>query len=199
MHTYRYAIALTGSIATGKSSAISLLKLHGLQSIDADAVAHALLRSDATAIDALFEENFLDANGAILRTRLGEYIFGNPAAKAKLEAYMHPKIRDAIYEQSRRFEALKFPYLIEIPLFFETRSYPIERSVVVYAPREVQFERLMQRNNFTYEQAKARIDAQMDIETKKSLATYVIDNSGNLKQLQRECEAFVDKIKNSTF
>ncbi len=83
------------------------------------------------------------------RPELGKIIFANPEAKKELEAFLHPKIRAAIEEASEKQDRLKYPYLIDIPLFFETSSYPIENSVVVYTPKELQLERFMKRNGFT--------------------------------------------------
>ena len=191
---FSYALALTGSIASGKSTVASLLKLHGLQCIDADATAHEVLDDHPADIAALFGEEYL-LKGKVNRKKLGGLIFSNLEAKEKLEAFMHPKIRERILEKSQRFEKLKFPYLIDIPLFFETNAYDIKTSVVVYTPKEVQLDRLMKRNDLTQEESLQRIAAQMDIEEKKKRADFVIDNSGNLKHLQAECERFVEKMK----
>lgn len=191
---FSYALALTGSIASGKSTVASLLKLHGLQCIDADATAHEVLEDHAAEIGELFGQEYL-TKGKVNRKKLGSLIFADTEAKAKLEAFMHPKIRERILEKSQRFEKLKFPYLIDIPLFFETNAYEIETSVVVYTPKEVQLERLIKRNGLSEEESLQRIAAQMDIEDKKARADFVIDNSGDLKHLQEECELFVEKIK----
>ncbi len=116
-------------------------------------------------------------------------------AKKELEAFLHPKIRAAIEEESDKQDRLKYPYLIDIPLFFETASYPIKNSVVVYTPKTLQLERFMKRNGFSEEESLRRIESQMDIDEKRSRATWVIDNSSNLKHLQYECEQFVETIK----
>ena len=191
---FSYALALTGSIASGKSTVASLLKLHGLQCIDADATAHEVLDDHPLDIAKLFGDQYL-LNGKVNRKKLGGLIFSDKEAKAKLEAFMHPKIRERILEKSQRFEKLKFPYLIDIPLFFETHAYDIATSVVVYTPKSVQLERLMKRNDLTEEESLQRIAAQMDIEEKKKRADFVIDNSSSLKHLQAECELFVEKMK----
>jgi len=191
---FSYALALTGSIASGKSTVASLLKLHGLQCIDADATAHEVLNDHPLDIAKLFGDEYL-LRGKVNRKKLGGLIFADKEAKAKIEAFMHPKIRERILEKSQRFEKLKFPYLIDIPLFFETNAYDIATSVVVYTPKSVQLERLMRRNDLTEEESLQRIAAQMDIEDKKKRADFVIDNSGNLKHLQAECELFVEKMK----
>lgn len=191
---FEYAIALTGGIATGKSTVASLLALHGLRVIDADAIAHRLLDENQHWIAENFAERFI-RSGKVVRSELGKVIFSDPKAKDKLEAFLHPKIREAIEEESERQDRFEFPYLIDIPLYFETQAYPMKDSVVVYTPKATQLQRFMKRNGFEEAEALRRIESQMDIEEKKRRATWVIDNSGDLKHLQDECERFVDIIK----
>lgn len=191
---YQYAIALTGGIATGKSTVASLLGLNGLRIIDADTIAHRILDENTLWVVERFGEEFVK-NGKVQRSALGKVIFADPAAKKELEDFLHPKIRAAIEAESEKQDRLGYPYLIDIPLFFETASYPIKTSVVVYTPKALQLERFMKRNGFSEEESLRRIESQMDIEEKKARATWVIDNSSNLKHLQRECEQFVETIK----
>jgi dephospho-CoA kinase len=191
---FEYAIALTGGIATGKSTVASLLGLNGLRIIDADTIAHRILDDNGAWVLEHFGEEFIK-NGKVDRSALGKKIFADSEAKKGLEAFLHPKIRTAIEAQSEKQDLLKYPYLIDIPLFFETSSYPIKNSVVVYTPKTLQLERFIKRNGFSEEESLRRIESQMDIEEKKARATWVIDNSSNLKHLQQECEQFVDTIK----
>lgn len=191
---YEYAIALTGGIATGKSTVASLLGLNGLRIIDADTIAHRILDENCAWVVERFGDEFVK-NSKVDRPALGKIVFADPEAKKELESFLHPKIRAAIEEQSEKQDRLKYPYLIDIPLFFETLSYPIKNSVVVYTPKALQLERFMKRNGFSEEESLRRIESQMDIDEKKSRATWVIDNSSNLKHLQRECEQFVETIK----
>lgn len=191
---YKYAIALTGGIATGKSTVASLMGLNGLRIIDADAISHQILDENSAWVAAHFGAEFV-SGGTVLRAELGKMIFANAEAKKELERFLHPKIRAAIEDASEKQDRFEYPYLIDIPLFFETGSYPIKDSVVVYTPKEVQLDRFMKRNGFSREESMRRIESQMDIDEKRSRATWVIDNSSNLKHLQQECENFVDTIK----
>ena len=191
---YKYAIALTGGIATGKSTVASLMGLNGLRIIDADAISHRILDENAAWVAEHFGTQFV-SGGKVIRTELGKVIFANGEAKQELEAFLHPKIRAAIEDESEKQDRFEYPYLIDIPLFFESGSYPIERSVVVYTPKEIQLDRFMKRNGFSREESLRRIQSQMDIDEKRSRATWVIDNSSNLKHLQQECENFVNTIK----
>lgn len=191
---YKYAIALTGGIATGKSTVASIMKLYGIQVIDADDIAHELLDQHHEKIAQMFGEEFV-RKGKVLRTNLGKIIFSDESKKKELEAFIHPLIRKEIEKRAKVFDAREFPYLIDIPLFFENDAYDIKDSVVVYTPPQIQLDRYMKRNKLSEEEAMIRINSQMNIDEKKKRSTWVIDNSSNLKHLQAECEAFVDRIK----
>ncbi len=190
---FEYAVGLTGGIATGKSSTIMLLSLHGFRYIDADKIAHELLDIHSGTIALLFGAQYVN-DGKVDRAALGKLIFAEQEKKAALENYLHPLIYQEIEKQATQLDAYRHPYLVDIPLLYETNRYPIEKSVVVYAPKETQIERLMKRDGFGEAEARQRIENQMDIEDKRLRATYVIDNSGDLKQLQRECARVKDEI-----
>ena len=191
---FEYAIALTGGIATGKSTVASLLALNGMRVIDADSVSHKILDESFVWIEENFGKEFV-VNKKANRAKLGEIVFSDHHAKKKLEDYLHPKIRKEIEKQSIKQDSFKFPYLIDIPLFFENGNYDIKESVVVYTPKDIQLERFIKRNGYTKEESLKRINSQMPIDEKKSKATWVIDNSKDLKHLQQEVEDFVAKIK----
>lgn len=191
---YEYAIALTGSIATGKSTVASLLALNGMRVIDADTISHEILEKNSLWVSETFGDEYL-VGSKVDRTKLGEYIFSHPEAKKKLEEFLHPKIKDEILKRSEKQDSFKFPYLIDIPLFFENNNYDIKDSVVVYTPSDIQLERFMKRNGYSKEESLKRIATQFPIEEKRERATWVIDNSKDLKHLQQEVEDFVTKIK----
>ena len=184
------AIALTGGISTGKSTVCNLLKLHGFLIIDADKIAHKLLDLNASKIEELFGTKYVE-NGLVQRKELGKIIFSNEENKLKLEALLHPLIKEEIIKESRVCEEQNKTYFIDIPLFFEKMHYPIVKSVVVYTPKELQIERLIKRDNITKDEALLKISNQMDIEKKKELSTYIIDNSKDLKHLQNEVEKLI--------
>ena len=189
-----YAIALTGGIATGKSTVCNLLRLYGFAIIDADEVAHQILDENSANIAKLFGKEYVK-NGKVQRKELGKLIFGNSEERKKLEHFLHPQIKRHILQLAKKQERFKIPYFIDIPLFFETRNYDIKKVVVVYAPKEVQIQRLTKRERLSLEEAKKRVELQIDIEKKRKLADFVIDNSFDLKHLQKEVEIFIEKIK----
>ncbi len=184
---FSHAIVLTGGIATGKSTVASLFMMHGFLTIDADKIAHKILDENVSKITELFGEKYIKDN-KVVRKELGNLIFNDEIQKKKLENFIHPLIKQQIIKDARIFEEQKKPYLIDIPLFFENKNYNIKNSIVVYTPKDTQIERLTLRDKSTKEEALSRINNQMDIEDKKNLASYIIDNSLNLKNLQKEVE-----------
>jgi len=190
---FRYAYALSGGIATGKSTVSKIFRQYGVDIIDADSVAHEILEEQKEEIVKLFGEEYLK-DGKVNRKKLGELVFSSFDAKKRLENLLHPLIYKEIERQSRILDTLEKPYFIDIPLFYETNRYPIKKSVVVYAPKNIQLKRLMKRNGFSKKEAIGRIDSQIDIEIKKKLATYLIDNSGDLHALQRECDRIYELL-----
>ncbi|MCG3711006.1 dephospho-CoA kinase [Aliarcobacter butzleri] len=190
---FKNAIALTGGISTGKSTVCNLLKLHGFLTIDADKIAHKLLDENSSKIEELFGKEYVE-NGKVLRKELGKIIFSNEENKLKLEALLHPLIKEEIIKESKIYEEQNKPYFVDIPLFFEKMHYPISKSLVIYTPKELQIQRLMKRDNIDEKEAKLKISNQMDIEEKRKLANIVIDNSKDLKHLQNEVERVIGEI-----
>jgi len=179
---------LTGSIATGKSTVASLLRLYGYTIISADEVAHKLLKENSLEIEKMF--------GTSERKKLREIIFNNKQKREQLEQFLHPKIKKFIMNESEKLEQYNVPYFLDIPLFFEKNNYPdFDKVVVVYTPKNIQLERFLKRNGYSREESLKRIASQMPIDEKKAKATWIIDNSKDLKHLQQEVEDFVTKIK----
>ena len=191
---FENAIVLTGGIATGKSSVCNFLRLYGFEIIDADSIAHETLNENSQAIGELFGLEYI-INSKVNRKKLGKIIFSDEIKRKKLENFMHPIIKDKIKIKSQIFETKQIPYIIDIPLFFEKKNYDIQETILVYAPKEQQIKRLMSREGYNQEEALDRLNAQIPIEDKKSLASFIIDNSKDLKNMQQEVERFLSYIK----
>ena len=194
--SFKYAIALTGGIATGKSSVAEMFQKDGIIVLDADKIAHNMLDRHQEKIAELFGDNYIK-EGRVDRKALGALIFSNKEEKLRLEGLLHPLIFDEIQKQASEQDKLKKPYLIDIPLFFESKRYPIEKNIVVYTPRDKQLERLMERDGSSIKEAQQRIASQIDIEEKKHLGTYIINNSQDLKHLQQEYDRIKKEILDS--
>ena len=182
---FEYAIALTGSIATGKSTVATMLSSLGFDVIDADDIAHNVLHEQHKVIAKIFGEELVE-NKKVDRKALGLIVFSDKKKRKQLEALLHPLIFNEIKKYSIEKDKEKKIYFIDIPLFFETKNYPIEKSLVVYASKEKQLERLMRRNGYNEQEALSRMNAQISIEEKRKWATYVVDNSKDLASVKKE-------------
>ena len=194
---FKNAVVLTGGIATGKSSVAKIFASFGYVIIDADTIAHEILNLQQQSIAEIFGKRFV-VSGTVDRKALGALIFADSSQRKKLEALLHPLIRHEIEERANEQEQHGKPYLVDIPLFFESGHYPIEKTLVVYANEQQQLDRLVSREGYSKEEALARIHAQMSIEEKRNRGQYVIDNSGTLTQLQQECERVKKEIEDDS-
>jgi len=194
---FKYAVVLTGSISTGKSTVSKLLASLGFHIIDADQIAHKILDEEHQSVAEIFGKSLIK-KGKVDRKALGAIVFVDSEKRKQLEALLHPLIYNEIERRSSRQDLLEKSYFIDIPLFFETERYPIERSLVVYATEAQQLERLISREGYSREEALARIGTQIPVEEKRQKASYVIDNSGTLRQLKEECERVKEEIHNDS-
>lgn len=190
---FEYAVALTGGIATGKSTVAKFFSFFGFTVIDADNIAHEVLDQQYKAVGKLFGDEVIK-NKKVKRKKLGKIVFKDEEKRKELEALVHPLIYEEIERLSEAEDRLAKPYLIDIPLFFETKRYPIEKSLLVYADKKTQIKRLMHREGYSKKEAKRRIDSQLDIEKKRKKSDYIIDNMDDLNHLKNECERVKEMI-----
>lgn len=191
---FEYAYALTGGIASGKSTVCSLLRIHGFTIIDADVIAKEVVENSIQEIRELFGKDIMDGE-KVDRNKLASLIFSSKIERKKLNDLVHPKIKQQIEEKAKELDKKEVPYIMDIPLFFESGKYECKMSVVVYTPQEIQLQRLVQRESLSEDDAQKRVDSQMSIEEKRQKADWVIDNSKDLKYLQKEVEKFVEYVK----
>jgi dephospho-CoA kinase len=186
-------LGLTGGIGSGKSLVDAIFRELGADVIDADALAREVVEPGQPAlaeIVASFGSDMLLPDGRLNRARLAEVIFGDAAARQRLNVITHPRIRRRMSEEvaarSRRSGVL----ILDIPLLYENgRGADVEKVIVVWVDQPTQRQRLMERDGLTQEQARQRIDAQMPLEEKRRRADHVIDNSGSPVSTRRQVEA----------
>lgn len=193
-------IGLTGGIASGKSTVARLLVERGAIVVDADQLARQIVEPGQPALAELvarFGAAILGADGTLDRKRLGAIAFGDPAARADLGRITHPRIAAAsaraFAEASDRGAQVVF---YEAALLVENRAHEsLAGLIVVAAAPEVQEARLVARDLFSIEDARARIAAQAPLATKLAVATWVIQNDGQLDHLVAQLEAIVAEIE----
>ncbi|WP_169777810.1 dephospho-CoA kinase [Campylobacter curvus] len=195
MSEFKHAFVITGSIGSGKSTVLNLLKLHGFSVIDADLIAHEQLQFCSEQVAAKFGAEIL-TNGAVDRKKLGSIVFNDKEKLAWLENLLHPSIKAEILSRTQILEAKEQPFFVDIPLYFERASYEeFTQVALVYAPKNLLVERVMRRNSLTRDEALHRVELQIDIEKKREMAKFVIDNSRNLANLEHETTEFIKKLK----
>lgn len=194
-------IGLTGGIACGKSTVSAMLTELGAHVVDADRVAREVVLPGEPALRAIVEkfgQAVLNEDGTLNRPALGGIVFGQAEYLRELEAITHPAIRQRMREQMEQAERLDANPIVvaDIPLLFETEQQSsYEGVIVVYVPHEVQRERLMKRNGLTAEEAERRIGLQMDIEQKRSMADWVIHNSGTLEETREQVQQLWELLR----
>ncbi|HPF44691.1 MAG TPA: dephospho-CoA kinase [Syntrophomonadaceae bacterium] len=180
-------IGLTGGIASGKSTVTKTLEKLGAIIIDSDELAHSIMQPYKPAwndIVKLFGTEILNSDETINRDLLGQIVFNDAKKLKELNQITHWRIAERYKEDLRviKKENPNAIVVMEIPLLYETHAERICDEVwVVWVDRETQIERLMKRDNISQEDAIKRIEAQMDLDEKASMADVVIDNRHSIE------------------
>lgn len=187
-------IAITGNIASGKTTVQKILEQKGYKVLDTDIVGHKLLDELPEIKNEFSKYEIFNTDGKINRPELGKLVFSNPELKAKLEEIIHPAIKSEILKFFD-YNADEKVVFVGIPLLFETNMRDIfDKAVLIYTNDNIRKERLIKRNSYTAEYAKCRMDSQMPQDTKKALCEYIIDNNGNLDNLSKEVQSFLNNL-----
>jgi dephospho-CoA kinase len=183
-----FRVALTGGIASGKTTVANLFADLGVQLVDSDLIAREVVEPGQPALAAVadaFGAGVLGPDGRLDRRRLREIIFADPAARARLESILHPAIRA---EMERQSVAAQGPYhLLVIPLLAEGSGRDrADRVLVVDVPEALQIERLMARDSVTRAQAEASLQAQASRAARLAIADDVVLNTGRIDDLRTQ-------------
>lgn len=195
-----YVLALTGGIATGKSTADDFFRKKNIPIIDCDQIAHELMKpgnASWQAIKDAFGEEYLNSNQTINRKKLGQLVFSNKSALAKLNKLTHPLIFDKTIQKVKAYQKQKI-VILDAPVFFEAgldKKKITNGVLVISLPKKIQIERLKKRNNLTDQEAEMRIDSQMPLSEKEGLADFVVTNTGTIKELEKKLEKILVKIR----
>lgn len=197
-----FTIGLTGGIGSGKSSVSQWFKEKGVPVIDADKIVHSLLDGDQEVIAELVAEygaDILDDSGKKINRRvLGSKVFGDEQARRKLEQIIQPRVNNIMRQERINLERKGFKLCVwDAPLLIEGGlRQEVDQVWVVWVPRDVQIERVSDRDNLTREEITSRILAQMSLDEKRKISDIVIDNSGNWTQTQTQLEEFYKTVQN---
>lgn len=184
-------IAITGGIASGKSTVADFFAALGVPVIDSDALAREVVAPGTAGFAAVvtrFGPSILRADGTLDRQRLRSLVFANPAARADLEAITHPLIRALVAERSRVaggvYQIHMIPLLVEAGL-----KSQYDRVLVIDCPESLQLQRLLQRDGTDETTARAMLAAQATRAERLAIADDVIVNRGDREVLQQRVAA----------
>jgi dephospho-CoA kinase len=188
MSTRPFRVALTGGIASGKSTVADLFAALGVPVIDTDVIAREVVEPGRPALAQVVEAfgpQVLDAEGRLDRKRMREQIFSDPGARRRLEAILHPAIRA---EMERQSQAAVGPYqLLVIPLLAEGgRRDHVDRVLLVDVPEELQIQRVMWRDGVSHGEAQATLNAQATRAQRLAMADDVLRNTGRVDDLREQ-------------
>ena len=180
-------VGLTGGVASGKSTVSAMLAEQGAVVIDADALARDVVAKGTDGLAAVVEAfgpQVLTEDGEMDRVAVGKLVFGDEAARRRLEAVIHPRVR----ARAAEIEAEAAPGALvvhDIPLLVETgQASSFDAVLVVDVPVDTQVDRMVRLRGMSEEDARARVAAQAAREDRLAAATYVIDNTGTLDDLR---------------
>jgi dephospho-CoA kinase len=194
------SFGLTGGIASGKTTVAAMFRELGARIIDADEIAHELLRPGSPVfaqVVARFGHGILNSAGEIDRPRLGEIVFADPAERAALDGIIHPAILARRNELLAAFHAANPAAVVisDAALIYEAHiESRFLKVIVVWCRPEQQLERLLAKTGLSRDQALRRIEAQMPIDEKRRRAGFVIDNSGTGDETRRQVEALYPEL-----
>ena len=195
-----YVLALTGGIATGKSTADQFFEKKNIPIVDCDKIAHDLMEPKNTSWQAIkdnFGEEYLNDDQTINRKKLGQLVFSDKSALNKLNQLTHPLIFDKTIQKIESYQNEDM-VILDAPVYFESgwdKKNIADGILVITLPETVQIDRLKQRNNLTDEEAGMRIKSQIPLDKKTQLADFVIENTGTIKELESKLEQLLNKIK----
>lgn len=193
-------IGLTGTIGSGKSTVAQCLKQLGAEVIDADKIGHEIYQPGTNAIKEIvkvFGRDILETDGNIDRAKLADIVFGSEDALKKLDAIVHPLIRERIYELVKEYREKRTAVLvIEAALLIETGWTGMVHEIwVTTAPKTVIYQRMKDKNGSTRAQVQARMKYQLPLKEQRMYAKNVINTNVPLPELQAKVAALWKKLK----
>lgn len=185
-------VGLTGGVGSGKSTVAAILRELGAEVVDADEASHAVYEPGTPGFSAVVREFGDDyvRDGRINREALGDLVFKDPDALGRLNAIVHPLVREWMARRTAEAVDRGAEVVVQdVPLLFENGLEALfPTTILVWVPPDVQVERLVGGRGFTAERARKVIATQMPIDEKRRRATQVIDNSGGPQATRAQVE-----------
>jgi len=193
-------VGITGGIGSGKSTITNMLSEKCFPIVDADIVAREVFTIYPDMVSVIKEEfggKFFDEKGELNRKEFGSYIFKSDILRKKLEKIMMPCIRREINHRIKAYEneKLKFCFL-DAPTLIENNFHTsMDVTILVWACKEVQIKRVMDRDNLSLDETMDRIGAQMPMDEKKKFADFIIDNDGSIQNTKSQLDLIITQLE----
>ena len=194
-------VALTGGIASGKSTVARRLAEHGAVIVDADQVARQIVEPGEPALARIVEEfgpGVLAADGSLDRPALGAVVFGDPEGRLKLNAITHPAVSERSHALFAAAAAADPDAVVvyDVPLLVEAgRTDEFDLVVVVHAPAETRITRMIEHRGMTCEEAQRRLSSQATDAERLAVADVVIDADGTLDETLIQADALWENLR----
>jgi dephospho-CoA kinase len=187
----RFSVGLTGGIGSGKSTVANLFGELGAAIVDTDLIAHQVSAPAGRAIPAIrseFGADFITADGAMDRARMRDLVFSDAAQKARLEAILHPLIREETEAQATQVTGIYIVFVV--PLLVESKTWRqrVDRILVIDCPEEIQVARVTARDGLSAAQVRAIMATQAPRAVRLAAADDVLENAGEPVALRAEAE-----------
>lgn len=190
-------LGLTGGIGTGKSTVANMLKEKGIPVVDTDLISREVIEYPEIIekIKLEISNEVFDFNNKLDRKKMSEIVFENQEKLKKLNEIMHPEILKKMWDEVEELKKNHKIIVVDVPLLFEINmEKEVDKILLIYASKEIQLKRIMERDGRTREEAVKIISSQMPLYKKREKSDYIIQNNDSLENLEKKLEKILEKL-----
>ncbi len=190
-------LGLTGGIGTGKSTVANMLKKKGIPVVDTDLISREVIEYPEIIekIKLEISNEVFDFNNKLDRKKMSEIVFENQEKLKKLNEIMHPEILKKMWLEVEKLKKNHKIIVLDIPLLFEINmEKEVDKILLIYASKEIQLKRIMERDCRSREEAIKIINSQIPLYKKREKSDYIIQNNDSLENLEKKLEKILEKL-----
>ena len=190
-------LGLTGGIGTGKSTVVNMLKGKGIPVVDTDLISREVIEYPEIIekIKLEISNEVFDFNNKLDRKKMSEIVFENQEKLKKLNEIMHPEILKKMWLEVEKLKKNHKIIVLDIPLLFEINmEKEVDKILLIFASKEIQLKRIMERDGRSREEAIKIINSQMPLYKKREKSDYIIQNNDSLENLEKKVEKILKKL-----
>lgn len=190
-------LGLTGGIGTGKSTVANMLKEKGIPVVDTDLISREVIEYPEIIekIKLEISNEVFDFNNKLDRKKISEIVFENQEKLKKLNEIMHPEILKKMWDEVEELKKNHKIIVVDVPLLFEINmEKEVDKILLIYASKEIQLKRIMERDGRTREEAVKIISSQMPLYKKREKSDYIIQNNDSLEKLEKNLDKIVQRL-----